>query len=81
MNFPGLFLRAERLLREAKQCEHLTLQVGELHVEHLDGVAVMDELVSLSKETQNLLSSGVCAETLLGYNGRWAIFSRFMATR
>ena len=64
MNFPGLFLRVERLLWDAEQSEHLPLQVGELYVEHLDDVAVTGQLVSLSKaeETQNLFGSGVGAE-------------------
>ena len=72
MNFPGLFLRVERLLWDAEQSEHLPLQVGELYVEHLDDVAVTGQLVSLSKaeETQNLFGSGVCAETLLRVQGQ-----------
>ena len=47
--FSGRLLRPKRLLRDAEQSKQLTLQVCELDVEDLHGLAVLDELVSLSE--------------------------------
>jgi hypothetical protein len=42
LNFLGLCFREERLYWDPEQCEQLTLQVGELRLEHLDGASVLD---------------------------------------
>jgi len=47
--FSGPLLRPKRLLWDAEQSKQLTLQVCELNVEDLHGLAVLDELVSLSE--------------------------------
>lgn len=52
MNFLCTFLELERLLGDAVQCEHLTLQIRELGVEDLHGVAVLGQFVSLYEAEQ-----------------------------
>jgi hypothetical protein len=47
--FSEPLLRPKRLLWDAEQSKQLTLQVCELNVEDLHGLAVLDELVSLSE--------------------------------
>jgi hypothetical protein len=42
LNFLRLCFREERLHWDPEQCEQLTLQAGELRLEHLDGVSVLD---------------------------------------
>ncbi|MCK7492929.1 MAG: hypothetical protein MZW92_16530 [Comamonadaceae bacterium] len=48
--------------------EHLALQVGELGVEDLDGVAVMEQRMALgeAEQAQDLLGGGATALSLLG---------------
>ena len=47
--FPRLVWRPIRLVRDAEQVEQLTLQLGELRVEDLDGAAVAHEHVPLGE--------------------------------
>jgi hypothetical protein len=51
-NFLCTFLELERLLGDAEQCEHLTLQIRELGVEDLHGVAVLGQCVPLYEAEQ-----------------------------
>jgi hypothetical protein len=51
-NFLCTFLELERLLGDAEQCEQLTLQIRELGVEDLHGVAVLGQCVPLYEAEQ-----------------------------
>ena len=55
------------MVRNAEQCEYLTLQIGELGVEELDDVTLREQRMPLgeAEQAQNLLSGWAFALTLL----------------
>ena len=61
-------LGLERVLWDAKEGKHLALQLGQLQLEDLDSVPVLEQMVALgqAEQAQHLLGGGMCALALLG---------------